>query len=86
MSLEVLVLSGTRVSVSVFFVSLSVWPIDRVVSGWWVPVHGATTMNLYCGITDPARSLTTGNELLRPSVGPFRFERGLRPTTASYNS
>ena len=62
-------------SVSVFSVSLSVWPTDRVVSGWWWPVHRATTMNLYCGITDPARSLTMGNELLRPGADPLPFER-----------
>ena len=61
--------------VSVFSVSLSVWPTDRVVSGWWCPVHRATTMNLYCGITDPARSLTMGNELLRPGADPLPFER-----------
>ena len=69
--------------VSVFSVSLSVWPTDRVVSGWWWPVHRATTMNLYCGITDPARSLTMGNELLRPGADPLPFERGVETDDTS---
>ena len=84
-SLEDLVLlpKCLYLSVSVFSVSLSVWPTDRVVSGWWWPVHRATTMNLYCGITDPARSLTMGNELLRPGADPLPFERGVETDDTS---
>ena len=99
MSLEDLVLlpKCLYLCLSVFF-CVSVCVADRQGGQWVVvAVHRATTMNLYCGITDPARSLTMGNELLRPGADPLPFERRVETddtrlqfltltATTSYNS